>query len=61
MEIAATMQKAHFNLDLLWVPREQNIEADELSNFDSKRFRPELEVKIDEKVLDFIPTRQVSG
>ena len=54
MEIAASLQKAQTGMDLRWAPREQNTEADEPSNGDSKRFDPRLEVKIDLDNIDFI-------
>ena len=54
MEIAATMEQNRMPLSLYWIPREQNVEADELSNEDSKRFSPILEIKIDVAGLKFI-------
>ena len=54
MEIAATLQRAESDLDLGWVPRDQNTKADELSNFDARHFNPELEVVMDRSVMDFI-------
>jgi hypothetical protein len=54
MELAATMQELRMPLHLHWVPREQNIEADELSNADHKRFDKALEIKVDLAELKFL-------
>ena len=54
MEISAHMQQEDQELDLNWVPREQNCEADELSNMDTKRFREENKVECDLDRLQFI-------
>ena len=45
MELAAQMQDKELNLQLHWVPRDQNTEADELSNFNASRFDPALEYR----------------
>ena len=54
MEIAATLQGAGSDLELEWIPREQNLEADELSNFDARNFTPSLEVKINAETVKFL-------
>jgi hypothetical protein len=54
MEISATLQAAESELELEWVPREQNLEADELSNFDTRNFSAQLEVKITADTVPFI-------
>ena len=54
MEIAAVLHQRNSDLDLTWAPREQNIEADELSNGDCKRFRPELRIEVRLADLQFI-------
>ena len=54
MEIAATLQVAEAELELGWVPRDQNTEADELSNQDARNFHPDLEVKLDSDTLQFV-------
>ena len=54
MELAAELQQNNFALDLEWVPRDQNTEADELSNFQPHRFSPEQEIKVKVEDLDFI-------
>ena len=43
MELAAQLQDKELNLQLHWVPRDQNTEADELSNFNAARFDPARE------------------
>ena len=42
MEIAALLAKANVELNLLWLPRLQNIEADALTNSDYRGFNPDL-------------------
>ena len=54
MELAATVQGAESELSLDWVPRDQNTEADELSNGDFKRFDPRLRVDLDLEKLPFV-------
>ena len=54
MELAATLSCRGSELRLNWIPREQNIEADELSNGDARAFRPELEIKVDLEKLNFV-------
>jgi len=54
MEIAAVLHQRNHDLDLAWTPREQNIEADELSNGDHKRFRAEHRIAADLDKLHFI-------
>jgi hypothetical protein len=54
MEIAAILHQRNQDLDLTWAPREQNVEADELSNGDYKRFRPELRIEVRLEELQFI-------
>ena len=39
---------------MFWTPREQNIEADELPNGITRRFRPEHEIKVSVGDLKFI-------
>eukprot|EP00974_Lingulodinium_polyedra_P095674 9274019-Lingulodinium_polyedra.AAC.1 len=52
MELAAQCERLQLFLAFVWVPREENLEADEFSNGISTSFRPENEVKIQ---LDAIP------
>ena len=54
MEVAATLHSPQADLSLEWIPREQNIEADELSNGIQRRFSPENEMKIKTGELRFI-------
>ena len=54
MEIAARMCGRNVALDLRWAPRDQNFEADELSNSIKHRFNPLNEVKIKVEELDFL-------
>ena len=54
MELAACLAAKGSSLDLHWLPREQNIEADELSNNITHRFKPENEIKIDPSNLKFV-------
>jgi hypothetical protein len=46
MEIAAMLHQAGEGLDLQWVPRLQNIEADQLTNGDFRGFDPALRVRV---------------
>ena len=39
-------------MELSWIPREQNVEADELSNFLTHRFSPENEVDVTKLLAD---------
>eukprot|EP00974_Lingulodinium_polyedra_P005256 495578-Lingulodinium_polyedra.AAC.1 len=51
MEVAARMSSHGRSLSLAWLPRDQNYEADELSNFDFRRFDMARRVEVDlEKV-----------
>ena len=54
METVASLHQAKLDLDLKWIPREQNVEADELSNSDSKRFTKDNEVKVELESMKFI-------
>ncbi len=47
MEIAVVCHRKGIELHLYWLPREQNIEADALSNQDCHLFKPENEIKVD--------------
>ena len=47
MELTEWLKEKDLMLDLHWVPRDQNEEADELSNMDPKNFSEELEIKVD--------------
>ena len=47
MELASRLAAGKRSLGLKWAPREQNVEADELSNGLTHRFDPALEVKVE--------------
>ncbi len=51
MQLSSTLAKKNRRLKLTWTPREENYEADELSNGHTHRFRPENEVKVG-KILE---------
>ena len=44
---------AHQELELNWIPREQNTEADELSNMETRRFQDKHRVKVVVEELKF--------
>ena len=54
MEVAAQGHHRGLDLHLRWVPREQINEADDLSNSDFKRFKPENRLDVDLALLPFI-------
>jgi hypothetical protein len=54
MELTALLATKGTALDLHWLPRDQNVEADELSNGITRRFRPENEVKVVVADLKFL-------
>jgi len=47
MELAARLEASRLQLDLDWVPRELNQEADDLPNGIFDKFDPELRVPVD--------------
>ena len=53
MEIAAQAEMRKLDLELSWVPRDQNTEADELSNLDFRNFDPSKRILVD---LEKIPS-----
>ena len=56
MQLSSTLTARKQKLKLNWAPREQNYEADELSNGITRRFDPEKEVKVEpilEKLVIF--------
>ncbi len=57
MELAARLESSRLQLDLDWVPRELNREADDLSNSIFDKFTPELRVPVDLSLVQ----RQVLG
>ena len=48
LQLESTLSKRNQKLKLSWTPREQNYEADELSNGITHRFRKQNEVKAEE-------------
>ncbi len=54
MELSAQLEARQARLDLHWIPRESNAEADRLSNGDSTGFSPHLRVPVDIGSLEFI-------
>ena len=53
MEVAVQCRKRRIHLCLEWLPREQNVRADELSNGVTHSFTPRHEVKADLQSLQF--------
>ena len=53
MELAARLEAARIQLDLDWVPRELNQEADDLSNGIIGGFSSQLRVRVDLKNLEW--------
>ena len=47
MELALQLHSRRVNLDLYWLPRLQNTEADELTNDCTVRFDPKFRVRFD--------------
>ena len=52
-ELATQMEDGKWDLDLVWVPRDQNLEADAITNADFSAFAAENEIKIDIDNLGF--------
>eukprot|EP00435_Cladocopium_sp_Y103_P068305 s1179_g31.t1 len=53
MELALQLQEKQLELDLQWIPREQNVEADALTNEDFTGFSKDKRVEVDFQNLDF--------
>ena len=47
MELATILEQARLHLDLDWVPKDENAEADDLSNGIVKDFDPVVRVEVD--------------
>ena len=58
MELSVQLEKAALCLDLRWTPREQNVEADALTNeeFDEFRESNRIDVKMEDLEFEVIPT-----
>jgi hypothetical protein len=54
MELALQLRRSNSCLSLAWVPREQNIEADELSNGVTRNFDEKHQINVDISKLEFI-------
>ena len=52
-EFATVLEERGCVLDLAWVPRDQNAEADAITNGDVEAFRPENEVHVDIEQMRF--------
>jgi hypothetical protein len=53
MELAVQLHRRGITLDVSWIPREQNVEADEISNGVFRNFDPALQVKCDLSEIRF--------
>ena len=53
-EMAAPLQAREAELDLQWIPRNQNEEADGLTNEDSSQFDPSRRIKVEIERLKFL-------
>ena len=60
-ELAEQLRARRLKLDLAWVPRLQNEEADALTNQQYESFDPRLEVKLDLERIDWIVLKKMSG
>ena len=61
MEIAAQMEKRGLDLELWWTPREQNTEADELSNLDFRHFRKDKRIEVNLEAIQTIVMKDLLG
>ena len=53
MELAHQMKRRRLLLRARWVPRLQNLEADDLTNDEFRHFDPDKRIRVDLKDLDF--------
>ena len=58
-ELATQLEEKNCLLDLGWVPRDQNQEADALTNSNLGEFSRNLEVKVNLAALDFRVLREL--
>jgi hypothetical protein len=63
MELAFQLHERGLSLDLKWIPRDDNVEADSLSNFCFDDFLPENRISVDIGNLGFaiLPTLMAEG
>lgn len=54
MELSEQLEARQSWLDLAWVPRQQNLEADALTNGDFDAFSPSLRIEVDLKSLPWV-------
>eukprot|EP00438_Fugacium_kawagutii_P028975 Skav210536 [mRNA] locus=scaffold3045:358236:363217:- [translate_table: standard] len=59
MELALQLQKIQVDLELQWIPRDQNVEADSLTNLDYSLFDPSKRIKVNLEGLDFIALNEL--
>jgi hypothetical protein len=52
MQLSSALSKARLNLRLRWRPREENVEADRLTNEDFEGFPPSLRVQLSFEDID---------
>ena len=53
MELAMQMQLMQLEMELQWIPREQNVEADALTNLEFEAFDPSKRIAVQLENLDF--------
>ena len=53
-ELAEQLETLDASLDLRWIPRDQNVEADALTNGCFQGFSPDLRISVNFEALDFI-------
>ena len=63
MELAFQLHERGLSLDLKWIPRDDNVEADSLSNFCFDDFQPENRISVDIGNLGFaiLPSLMAEG
>ena len=59
MELCAQLERKRLDLDLRWRRREDNTEADALTNLNFSGFRQEHRVEVDFESLDFLYHRDL--
>ena len=61
MEVAAQLDSRELDLELNWAPRDQNEEADQLTNSDFRSFQKDLRVEWDYSSTPFIVLEELIG
>eukprot|EP00438_Fugacium_kawagutii_P021260 Skav214659 [mRNA] locus=scaffold1706:67894:68805:- [translate_table: standard] len=54
MELAMWLKRFNMELDLGWIPRGQNVEADALTNLEFEGFSPALRIEVDFEKIEFL-------